>query len=232
MKSTSRTSRASPSGTAAAMKSLAQRHAASLRPSLSIDEISQEARRIVMENDATALAALIDGLTAERGVAERSKHIDEILAVKPDMFVAFIDRFVQLILSPHKKAAQSAASVLPVMAKLAPARVAKHLSVLIEGFDQATEGGRDGLVSTFAALCTASVAYQKRLEPVLEKALEVAEPKSLRRWAEVILPALKGEPHARARAVVEGRLPRIPRSLALPIATFLGVKLRPGSQTG
>ncbi|MCX7807972.1 MAG: hypothetical protein N2515_05145, partial [Deltaproteobacteria bacterium] len=40
VKSTSRTSRSSPSGTAAAMKSLAQKHAASLRPSLSIDEIS------------------------------------------------------------------------------------------------------------------------------------------------------------------------------------------------
>ena len=79
---------------------------------------------------------------------------------------------------------------------------------------------------TFANLCTASVAYQKRLEPVLTLALEICDGKTLLRWSELVLPALKGEPHARARAVVEDRLDRIPRSIAQQIAQSLGVKLR------
>ena len=44
-----------------------------------------------------------------------------------------------------------------------------------------------------------------------------------RETAEIVLPALKGEPHARARAVVEDRLDRIPRRYATEIATALGI---------
>src|SRR5690606_11670644 len=103
------------------------------------------------------------------------------------------------------------------------------LPSLTEGFTEASDIGKDGLVATFAALCTASVAYQKRLEPVLELALSSAEPKTLQRWTEIVLPSLKGEPHARARAVVEERLNHIPRQHAQPIAAFLGIKLRPAA---
>ena len=46
---------------------------------------------------------------------------------------------------------------------------------------------------------------------------------------EIVLPSLKGEPHARARAVVEDRLHSIPRQFAQPIAAFLGIKLRPAA---
>jgi hypothetical protein len=42
-----------------------------------------------------------------------------------------------------------------------------------------------------------------------------------------VLPALKGEPHAQARAVVEQRLSAIPRPQAEKISEFLGIKLRP-----
>ena len=80
---------------------------------------------------------------------------------------------------------------------------------------------------TFVALCVASVAYQRRVVEVLEKALTGADPKTLVRWTEIVLPALKGEPHAQARAVVEQRLPEIPRPQAEKIADFLGIKLRP-----
>ena len=121
---------------------------------------------------------------------------------------------------------QSAAEALPAIAKIAPARVARQLHVLKGAFDEANDVGKDGLVRTFAALCTASVAYQKRLEPVLTLALEGADGKTLLQWCKTVLPALKGEPHARARAVVEGRLNLIPRSHAQEIADFLGIKLR------
>ena len=57
--------------------------------------------------------------------------------------------------------------------------------------------------------------------------LEVARERYPERWTEIVLPALKGEPHARARAVVERRLYQIPRAVAQKIADFLGLKLRP-----
>jgi hypothetical protein len=122
---------------------------------------------------------------------------------------------------------QSAASALAPLSRIAPAKVAKQLPLLTQNWSATTEEGKDGLVRTFAGLCTASVAYQKRLEPALAQALGEAEPKLLIRWTEIVLPALKGEPHARARAVVESRLANIPRPQAQKIADFLGIKLRP-----
>lgn len=213
----------------AAMKSLAQRNAAALRPATDPSDMSGEAQRILTEGDATAVLALGEALAAERQVSATCKILDDVLAAKPDLLVGLVDRFVVLVAAPNKRTVQTVAVALPVMARLAPARVARHLQALTDRFPECNEVGKDGLVSTFAALCMASVAYQKRLEPVLELALASADPKTLQRWAEIILPSLKGEPHARARAVVEGRLPAMPRPLAQPIATFLGIKLRPAA---
>lgn len=160
-------------------------------------------------------------------MANAARTMEEWLLKRPEVLVPAIDRLIGCISSPHKRAAQTAALALPVMGRLAPARVARHLPTLTEKFPECSEVAKDGLVATFAALCTASVAYQKRLEPVLDLALSSADPKTLLRWAEVVLPSLKGEPHARARSVVENRLPSMPRPQAQPIANFLGVKLRP-----
>ncbi|MDH3200715.1 MAG: hypothetical protein OEM15_07465 [Myxococcales bacterium] len=63
-------------------------------------------------------------------------------------------------------------------------------------------------------------------EPVLTLALNGADGKTLLAWSQIVLPALEGEPHARARAVVEGRLDLIPRAYAQQIADFLEIKLR------
>lgn len=179
--------------------------------------------------DAPNVLQLADDLASGKPtpMAKAATSIEEWLLKRPEVLVPAIDRLIGCISSPHKRAAQTAALVLPVMGRLAPARVARHLPTLTERFAECSEVAKDGLVATFAALCTASVAYQKRLEPVLELALSSADPKTLLRWAEVVLPSLKGEPHARARSVVEGRLPAMPRAQAQPIATFLGVKLRP-----
>ena len=187
------------------------------------------ADRIILANDVVAVATHAENLTSDKPTTATAsaRILDDLLLKKPDILVAAVDRFVSTIASPNKRAVQTSAAVLPVIAKLAPARVARHLPQLTEAFAEASDVGKDGLVTTFAALCTASVAYQKRLEPVLEVALSTAEPKTLQRWTEVVLPSLKGEPHARARAVVEVRLPSLPRPLAQPIANFLGIKLRP-----
>lgn len=190
------------------------------------------ADRIVEASDTGSVASHAEHLMSDKptSATAAARVLEELLARKPEMLVPVIDKLVHVVTTGPKRSVQTAAAALPVMARLAPARVARHLPMLTDRFAQSSEVGKDGLVSTFAALCTASVAYQKRLEPVLELALSSADPKTLQRWTEIVLPSLKGEPHARARAVVEERLNVIPRQLAQPIATFLGIKLRPASR--
>jgi hypothetical protein len=157
---------------------------------------------------------------------QSSRVLSEVIAEKPELVVPLVAKFAKGISSSNKRVVQTSAEALPAIARIAPARVARQLDVLKGSFEQANDVGKDGLVKTFAALCTASVAYQKRLEPVLTTALNGADGKTLFAWTQIVLPALKGEPHARARAVVEGRLNLIPRSYAQQIADFLGIKLR------
>jgi hypothetical protein len=156
-----------------------------------------------------------------------ARVLAEVLAVRPELLVPHTEKLAKSIASKQKRVVQTAADALPVLARIAPARVARYLDFLRGAFAAALEEGQDGLVRTFSALCVASVAYQRRLEPVLTEALAGADGKMLLKWTQVVLPALKGEPHARARAVVEGRLESLQRPLAQPIADFLGIKLRP-----
>jgi hypothetical protein len=159
--------------------------------------------------------------------SQAARVLQEIAEQKPEMLVPLIERFSRLLVSKNKRVVQTCAAALGPLSRIAPAKVAKQLPLLTQNWEHTTEEGQDGLVRAFAGLCTASVAYQKRLEPALARALGDADPKLLIRWTEIVLPALKGEPHARARAVVEQRLPNIPRPLAQKIADFLGIKLRP-----
>jgi hypothetical protein len=170
-------------------------------------------------------AALLDGAGGPKATLA-AKTLGDIAGRRIELLTPQVDKFAKTIASKNKHVAQAAADALPGLARVAPARVARHLELLRASFAEASLTGKDGLVRTFAALCTASVAYQKRLEPVLTTALGEAEGKVLLRWSQVVLPALKGEPHARARAVVEERLDRIPRAYAQQIADFLGIKLR------
>ena len=157
---------------------------------------------------------------------QSARVLSEIIAERPELVVPLVAKFARGVSSSNKRVVQTSAEALPAIARIAPARVARQLDVLKSSFEEANDVGKDGLVKTFAALCTASVAYQKRLEPVLTLALDGADGKTLFTWSQIVLPALKGEPHARARAVVEGRLDLIPRSYAQQIADFLGIKLR------
>ena len=158
---------------------------------------------------------------------QAARVLEEVVQRKPELCAPYIDRIVRALMGGNARAVQAGATALPVLARVAPAKVARHLEKLRASFDGATETGKDGMVRTFVALCLASVAYQKRVVDVLERALAGAEPRTLQRWTELVLPALKGEPHAQARAVVEQRLPEIPRPLAEKIGDFLGIKLRP-----
>lgn len=159
--------------------------------------------------------------------AQAARVLEEVVNLKPELCAPFIERFVRALGSENARSVQAAANALPQLARVAPAKVARHLEKLRAGFDSTSDVGKEGMVRTFVALCLASVAYQKRVVDVLEKALATAEPRTLQRWTELVLPALKGEPHAQARAVVEQRLQSIPRMQAEKISEFLGIKLRP-----
>ncbi len=187
------------------------------------------AQELIANGDVQAVlrhaAALEDDREATANQAARL--MQELAEAKPELLVSLIERFSRLLVSKNRRVVAGSAAALAPLSRIAPAKVAKQLPLLTHNWDQTTDEGKDGLVRTFAGLCTASVAYQKRLEPALARALGEAEPKLLVRWTEIVLPALKGEPHARARAVVEERLAQIPRPQAQKIADFLGIKLRP-----
>lgn len=178
------------------------------------------------EHDAAYyVAALAD---ERRSVAtQAARVVDELVAREPKSLAGQTRPLSKGLMSANPRVVQACAHALPAVAAVAPAKVARRLPSLMESYDEASEAAKDGLVHTFATLCNASVAYQKRLEDVLKHALSEADPKTLQRWSELVLPALKGEPHARARAVVEARLMDIPRPIAQKIAAFHGIKLRP-----
>jgi len=190
------------------------------------------AEQIVTEAAEAELARNVEALgDGSKSAATRAARVvDEVIRLKPELGVPHIERMVQLITSDQPRLVQTSSSALPALARIAPAKVAKHLDRLTASFDTASETGKDGLVKTYAALCNASIAYQKRLIDVLERALAGANGKTLDAWANLVLPVLKGEPHAVARAVVERRLEEIPRSIARKLAGFLGVKLRPAAR--
>jgi hypothetical protein len=158
--------------------------------------------------------------------AQAARVFEELIAQKPELCAPHIERLVRGLSSMHPRVIQAAAAALPVLARVAPAKVARHLDKLLGGFAASSEVAKDGMVRTFVALCVASVAYQRRVIDVLELALSGAEAKTLQRWTELVLPALKGEPHAQARAAVEKRLQDIARPQAEKIAEFLGIRLR------
>jgi len=187
------------------------------------------AAELIAQSDSHAVMRHAAALEDEREgpSSQAARVLQEIAEQKPEMLVPLIERFSRLLVSKNKRVVQTCAAALGPLSRIAPAKVAKQLPLLTQNWEHTTEEGQDGLVRAFAGLCTASVAYQKRLEPALARALGDADPKLLIRWTEIVLPALKGEPHARARAVVEQRLPNIPRPLAQKIADFLGIKLRP-----
>lgn len=161
-----------------------------------------------------------------QAAAQAARIVDALVQQEPARLVPRIRQLVGVLEAGAPRAASSAAHALHALVALAPAKVARHMDRLRNAFEAADEGAKDGIVLTFAALCGASIAYQKRVIDLLEQALSGAEPRTLQRWSEQVLPALKGEPYAQARAVVEGRLDALPRPIAQKLAGQLGIRLR------
>lgn len=186
-----------------------------------------DAERLVSEGSPSDFNRWGDMLQDDKPTtaAKAARVLSAVAETRPAALTPIVDRFVRGLLSENKRVVSASAQALTAIASVAPARVAKRLDELKAAYPKTTDVGKDGIVRSFATLCAASVAYQKRLEPLLKQALAGADPKTLVVWTEAVLPALKGEPHANARAVVEKRLSSIPRSQAQKIADFLGMKL-------
>jgi hypothetical protein len=199
----------------------------SQRPSSSAAALATE---VVAGTGQTSVEQYVRGLAdpKESVALQAARVVEELATQKPELLAPHIERLVMLLNAERPRVAQCAAHSLPVLARVAPAKVAKHLKVLQGSFDSASDVAKDGLVRTFVALCLASVTYQKRLIEVFEAALRQADAKQLPSWVEHILPALKGEPYAQARGVAELRLndAALPRPVAQRVADLLGVKLR------
>ena len=203
----------------------------SQRPSSSAAALASE---VVAGTGSANVEHYVRGLldTREHASSQAARVVEELCNQKPELLAPYIERFVTLLGSERTRLAQCAAHCLPVLGRVAPAKVAKHLKVLQGSFQSGSEIAKDGLIRTFVALCVASVTYQKRLIDIFEGALRDADPKQLPGWVEHILPALKGEPYAQARAVAEARVndPSLPRPSAQRVADLLGVKLRPAPE--
>jgi hypothetical protein len=194
-------------------------------------EAASLASALVSGTSTTSLEQYVDQLVQPHSsaVTDAARVLEALAQIKPELLTPYIELFVKQLDSPSIPAAQCSAFCLPVLARVVPAKVAKQLKTMQAEFPNAPVIAKDGLVRTFVALCVASVTYQKRLIDSFELALRTAEPEQLPAWVEHILPALKGEPYAQARSVVEQRLPDplLPRDTAQRVADFLGVKLRP-----
>ncbi|MBW2191632.1 MAG: hypothetical protein JRG93_19000 [Deltaproteobacteria bacterium] len=86
---------------------------------------------------------------------QSARVLSEIIAAKSELVVPLVAKFARGISSSNKRVVQASAEALPAIARIAPARVARQLDVLKSSFEEASDVGKDGLVRTFAALCTA-----------------------------------------------------------------------------
>lgn len=195
------------------------------RPSRACGEIAAAIVDGTSDRDLGHYVATLSGGVAS-AETQAARVVDEVVELEPRLGAPYIAKLIGLLGSDNPRVVQACAHALPLLGRSAPAKVAKRMPALREQFETGGEVVRDGVFRTLAALCAASVAYQARLIDLFERALGEAEPATLQRWSALLLPTLKGEPHAQARAVVERRIGGLTRSDAQPIADQLGIKLR------
>ncbi len=186
------------------------------------------AERIIHDQDNACLLAYARQLEHARDamIVKAARVLDEVVSRQPELGTGVISALVEGLFSTHARVVQMSAHTLPSVARVSPAKVAKHLNELHKGFQMASDVAQDGIIRTYVALCLASVSYHRKLEGVFQLLLKDAAPPRLAAWADLLLPAIKGEPHASCRDIVEGRLGQLPHHWAQQIADCLGIRLR------
>jgi len=187
------------------------------------------AEKIISEKDNPSVVAYARQLGHDRDstIIKAARVLDEVVSRQPELGTGVVSTLVQGLFSSHPRVVQMSAKALPAVARVSPAKVAKHLADFQENFAAASAAAQTGIVRTYVALCLASVSYQRKLAHVFHQLFTDASDAQLAAWSEVLLPALKGEPYASCRAIVEERIERLPRDLAHGVAVGLGIRLRP-----
>ena len=106
-----------------------------------------EAERLLEAQDNAAIGAHTENMISggRTAATQSARVVSEIVTRKPEALASFVDRLVTGLRSEHKRVIQASAQALPAVAQVAPARVAKHLDRLKEGFDELSEAGQDGM---------------------------------------------------------------------------------------
>src|SRR5690606_2692608 len=124
-----------PSARAAAKASGASRAAGQRAGKAASRGATMSGEGAVAEESEIPIAELGDDLVSGKKalVTSAARVIDALLEREPEAVVPIIDRFVKAVGGDDKRAAQTAAAALPIMARVAPARVARHLPRRSEG---------------------------------------------------------------------------------------------------
>lgn len=146
--------------------------------------------------------------------------------IDPRRMGAVVNRIVPHLALAHPEVVTIAGETLVVLTREVPAKVAKHSDAMLALWPTATPQGRAVMVRILTGLCEASVVYQRRLGPHLERALAEADLEALVEWAAALLPVLKGEPYANARAIAEQRLADLPRDEGRAACATIGISYR------
>lgn len=186
------------------------------------------AETVVADEDRDAIDSYLDSMGQDTQAADRAARIvEQIARKKPSLLAPHIRRLASLLYCGRDRVAGACGVALSELTQVAPAKVAKQIGVFRDHFDGASDAARDGTIHTFVGLCRASVTYQRRLQDLLERAAAEASPQRLIPWAELMLPALKGEPYAEVRAQIAARLTDLPQAQAQRLAALLGLSMQP-----
>ena len=173
------------------------------------------------------LLPYLDTMATDDASAEQAAQVIALIAsTTPNLLTGNVPRLIPLLYAEREAISTVGATCLEALTKEAPAKVAKHLDKLREGFDRASSTARDGTIRILVGLCRASVVYQHRVIDLLDRALAEVDDHTLVDWARLMLPSLKGEPHFQARERVTSRLATLSsKPAAAELAEFLGVRL-------
>lgn len=157
---------------------------------------------------------------------QAAQTLRRLADIDPRRLGGVVSRIAQHLALDHVEVVALAGETLALLAQAVPAKVAKHSDAMVQLWPEATSTGRNAIVRTLIGLCEASVVYQRRLGPHLERALAEADLDTLVTWAADLLPVLKGEPYANARAIAEERLADLPRDEGRAACATVGVSYR------
>jgi hypothetical protein len=163
-------------------------------------------RDLAAHKDVASVAALIELLRDRKTASSAIKALYECGYLAPELLVAHVDVFFDLLRSKNNRLVWGGAIALSCVAKADGSATWPRRQELMAIFERGTVITRDAVVRALALTAASSAARERELGPWLLEALSSVRPVNLPRWAEDILGALSARSRAQGRAVVERRL--------------------------